>query len=85
MWNQEQLQLTMGDDVNSKKQKIGLIAQDVEKVLPEVVEAIDDGKFLGVDYQALVPVLIEAVKDLHAELEGMKKEMHELRMLLAKK
>ena len=41
-----------------------MIAQDVERVLPEAVLPIYGGRFLGVRYTSLIPLLIEAVKDL---------------------
>jgi hypothetical protein len=40
----------------------GLIAQEVQRVFPEAVGRYD--KYLGVDYSALVPLLIESIKDL---------------------
>jgi len=40
---------------------VGLIAQEVEKVVPEVVVTNADG-YKSVDYAKLVPVLIEALK-----------------------
>ena len=46
--------------------QIGVVAQDVEKVFPELVEENRDG-FKTVDYQKLVAPLIEAVKELKAE------------------
>jgi len=46
----------------------GLIAQDVEQVIPEVVSTDVNG-YLNVDYSRLVPVLIEAVKELKKFLE----------------
>lgn len=42
--------------------QIGLIAQEVEKIIPEVVSTGPDG-YLAVDYAKLVPVLIEAIKE----------------------
>jgi hypothetical protein len=41
----------------------GLIAQEVQRVFPEAVGRYD--KYLGVDYSALVPLLIESIKDLN--------------------
>ena len=43
---------------------IGVIAQDVQQVLPEVVSEINGGKYLGVDYTALIPVLLESIREL---------------------
>jgi hypothetical protein len=43
---------------------IGLMAQNVQQTVPEAVAVIGDGKYLGVDYPALVPVLVEALREL---------------------
>ena len=51
---------TMKKDANHKK-KIGLLAQDIEKVFPELVTESNDIK--SVNYQGLVPVLINAMKE----------------------
>jgi hypothetical protein len=51
---------TMKKDTNHKK-KIGLLAQDIEKVFPELVMETNDIK--SVNYQGLVPVLINAMKE----------------------
>jgi hypothetical protein len=44
------------------KQKIGVLAQDIQKVFPELVST-DDNEMLAVNYQGLVPVLINALKE----------------------
>jgi hypothetical protein len=49
----------------------GVIAQQVEKVFPNVVADRADG-FKAVRYELLVPLLIEAIKDLKAEIESLK-------------
>jgi hypothetical protein len=59
-----------------KKHQIGLIAQDVNKVIPEVVGKNNDGT-LGVSYQHLVAVLIEAIKEQQQEIEELKKIVSE--------
>ncbi|KAJ1399367.1 hypothetical protein B484DRAFT_406328 [Ochromonadaceae sp. CCMP2298] len=46
------------------KRHVGVIAQEVLAVLPEVVMAKNAGDFLGVDYASIVPLLIEAIHDL---------------------
>jgi hypothetical protein len=52
---------------------VGLIAQEVEKVLPELIgENVDTG-LKSVSYANMVAVLIEAVKELKAEIEELKK------------
>ena len=54
--------------------EIGVIAQDVEKVLPELVSTNKEG-YKMVDYTKLAPVLIEAVKELMAENEQLKQRL----------
>ncbi|MDR1499175.1 MAG: tail fiber domain-containing protein [Rickettsiales bacterium] len=53
--------------------EIGLLAQEVEAVLPEIVLTDDEGKKL-INYTALVPVLIDAIKTLQAEIDALKKQ-----------
>ena len=50
---------------------VGVIAQEIEQVLPEVVS--DNGDHKSVSYGNVVGVLIEAIKELKAEVEELKK------------
>ena len=50
---------------------IGIIAQEVEKVVPEIVETREDG-YKAVKYEKLVPILINAINELKAEIEELK-------------
>ena len=49
---------------------IGVIAQEIEKVLPELVTNRDNG-YKAVNYEKLVPVLIEAIKELSAKVKEL--------------
>ena len=53
----------------------GVIAQDVQKVLPEVVVERKSG-YLGVDYKRLIPLLVESIKELKQEVENLKKKVN---------
>ena len=55
---------------------IGVIAQEVEKVVPELVKDRDDG-YKAVDYQKLTALLIEAVKELKEEVEELKSKLQQ--------
>jgi hypothetical protein len=59
------------DELN--REYLGLIAQDVQKVLPEVVDVENnEEKTLGVRYTELVPVLVKAIQELKAEIDELK-------------
>lgn len=55
------------DDVR----RVFLIAQDVQKVLPEAI-CTDPNGYLGLNYQDLIPVLVKAIQELSAEVEALK-------------
>ena len=66
---------TMKKD-ESEKQKIGLLAQDIEKVFPELVSESHGIK--SVNYQGLVPVLINALKEQQNEIKILKQQQSEI-------
>ena len=51
---------------------IGVVAQEVQKVVPEIVSERKNG-YLGVDYKRIIPLLIESIKELKQEVENLKK------------
>ncbi len=67
------------DEANGKERghDIGVIAQEMEEILPEVVKEYEglQGKddFKAVDYSKIVPVLIKSIQELKAEIEELKK------------
>ena len=64
-------------DFDGEKQ-MGVIAQEVEKIIPEVVKEDDsEDKIKSVAYGNMVGVLIEAVKELKAEIEELKHDNKE--------
>ena len=57
------------------KREVGVSAQSVQAVMPEVVSpAPIDEKYLTVQYERLVPLLIEGIKELRAEIKALKGE-----------
>jgi len=62
----------------SEERQVGLIAQEVAAVLPEVVnKSNDEDGFYSVSYGRIVPVLVEAIKELKAENELLKTKLTE--------
>jgi lipopolysaccharide export system protein LptA len=57
---------------DSNTSAIGMIAQEVQEVLPEVVTTDDDG-YMGIKYTNVIGVLVEAIKELKADFEAYKK------------
>jgi len=54
-----------------RKHDVGVIAQEIEKVLPEVVGTRENG-IKAVKYDRIIPLLIEAIKELKAEVDVLK-------------
>ena len=68
----------------TKRRQIGVIAQEVENVLPELVYTESNGD-KGVDYAKMSAVLIEAIKELDKktnEIEDLRKEIKEMKKIL---
>ena len=59
---------------NTEKPEVGVSAQEVLEVLPEIVKpAPIDDKYYTLDYARLVPLLIEAIKELKLEVDELKR------------
>ena len=54
---------------------IGLIAEEVEKIIPSIVSKNEKGECVGLDYSKLTVVLIQAVKQLQLEVERLKNKI----------
>ncbi|MBX2994546.1 MAG: tail fiber domain-containing protein, partial [Bdellovibrionaceae bacterium] len=67
----------------SPDRQVGVIAQDVQKVLPELVTTNKETGRLAVNYPALVAPLIEAVKELYQKLTGTQTEVAAMKRELA--
>ena len=83
--------------IQGNKRDLGISAQDVQKLLPELVNiapadiAYDEEKniisktgsnYLTVNYEKMIPLLIESIKELNKNINDLKKENIELRNLI---
>tara|TARA_Y100000004_G_C8665319_1_gene306966 strand:- start:141 stop:569 length:429 start_codon:yes stop_codon:yes gene_type:complete len=80
-WNDLAKQLANHD---TNVDHVGLIAQDVEKVLPEVIRQSPIGKNEGEDYKTiwydkLVPLLVEAIKELSDKVDRLEEQNKRLK------
>ena len=68
--------------------EVGFIAQEVQKIVPEVVSGtegdITKGETLGLSYGNLVPVLTKAIQEQQATIEAQQKQIDELKSLVNK-
>lgn len=72
----EKLELIDGvtfNTIGQEKRQAGLIAQDLQKVLPEAVHENEDG-MLSVAYGNTVSLLVQAIKELQAEVAELRQE-----------
>ena len=66
-------------DWNEKSNKeghdVGLIAQEIQEVLPEAVIERDNG-YLAVDYHKVIPLLVQSIKELSARIETLENNIN---------
>jgi hypothetical protein len=67
-WNEN------ADELQQSLPNVGVIAQDVEKILPQLVTDRDNG-FKGVDYAKLTGLLIEAIKEQQKQIDELKSKI----------
>ena len=65
----------------NKGSDIGVIAQEIEEILPEIVQTRDSG-MKAVKYEKIIPLLIEAIKDQQKQIEDQQKQIDELKTKL---
>jgi hypothetical protein len=97
-WKEEKINTVLVPE-NEKQLKLGLIAQEVEKIIPEVVYSEswmqksedEPGEFvkrkaeiLGMNYEELLPLLVKAKQQQNEEINALKKETEELKLRLNK-
>ncbi len=60
------------------EKQIGLLAQEVQAVFPELVKENSNGK-LGVNYNGMIPVLLEGIKELNKKIEDLQQQIQLLK------
>ena len=62
-------------DGNHRKE-IGFIADQIEKIYPELVSYGDDGKVHGLQYPRITAILVEGIKELTQQLRDQDQRIH---------
>jgi hypothetical protein len=65
-------------DEEMGKRMNGFIAQEVKLVVPEVVHYVEERQLHAMDYDGLIPVLVEAIKEQQKMIEDLKKKVERL-------
>ena len=64
------------DDKDGQKQ-VGFIAQEIEKVFPELVQTIDSTNIKLMSYIGMIPYLLEAIKEQQSQIEELKAQLND--------
>ena len=78
-WNQE----AFPDKDFTDERQIGVMAQEVEAVFPEIVLTDNEG-YKSVDYSRLTPILLEAIKEQQVLIENLRSENDEMKAEVTK-
>lgn len=65
----------------ASRKRIGFLAQDVEKVLPELVRTDENG-IKSIDYTGFIPLIVESLKEMQQTIQDQQNEIENLRSLL---
>jgi hypothetical protein len=71
------------NEQKDKEQQIGLLAQEVQKIYPQLVKQNSRGE-LSVNYSGLVPVLLEGMKEQQKQIDAQQKQIDEFKNLVQK-
>ena len=72
-----QMQVVEYSYLNDEATHVGLIAQDLQKLVPEAVQ--DNGYHLSIDYNEVLPVVIRAIQEQQELIDQMKTELEQLK------
>lgn len=70
--DQKELLMMQSQAEMSRKDHYGFIAQDVKEILPSIVEYDEETGLHSMNYSAIIPILVEAVKEQQKQIEELK-------------
>ena len=63
------------ESFNNGKKKLGMIAQEVEEIVPEIVDNRKDDHYLSVNYTSLIPMLVAAIQELQRKVNVLESKL----------
>jgi len=62
-----------------------MIAQELEKILPNTVKNMYDGKYKGINYIQIIPYLVAAIQEQNSVIQKLVEEINTLKEYIKKK
>lgn len=76
-----QQQIDQQEAAEANRRRIGFLAQDIQKVLPELVQTNEKG-VMAIDYTGFIPLIVESIKQMQQTIQDQQKEIEKLQSLL---
>lgn len=76
-----QQEIDQREAAEANRRRIGFLAQDIQKVLPELVQTNEKG-IMSIDYTGFIPLIVESLKQMQQTIQDQQKEIETLQSLL---
>lgn len=65
----------MNEEEDGAKKRFGLIAQEAQLIIPEIVSQMPNIEYIGITYTEIIPFLIKSIQELKAEIDILKSRL----------
>ena len=76
-----QQEIDQREAAEANRKRIGFLAQDIQKVLPELVQTNEKG-IMSIDYTGFIPLIVESIKQMQQTIQDQQKEIEALQSFL---
>lgn len=80
-YEQIKKEIEQREEQEANRKRIGFMAQDIQKVLPELVQTDEKG-VMSIDYIGFIPLIVESLKQMQQTIQDQQKEIETLQSLL---
>lgn len=81
---QYQNELTKKEVEDANRKRVGFLAQDIQKVLPELVQTDENG-VMSIDYIGFIPIIVESIKEIQKTIDNQNEIINDLQNRLSEK